>query len=55
MMFLELLGRFERNFGEFRDTRNIPTVRTHPPKAIVELESGMALRVDGRMRWEKAT
>jgi len=54
MMFLELLGRFERNFGEFRD-EHIPTVRNHSPKAIVELESGMALRVDRRMRWEKAT
>jgi hypothetical protein len=26
-----------------------------PPKAIVEFESGMALMVDKRMRWEKAT
>ncbi len=26
-----------------------------PPKAIVEFESGMALMVDERMRWEKAT
>ena len=26
-----------------------------PPRAIVQFENGMALVVDERMRWEKAT
>ncbi len=26
-----------------------------PPKAIVQFDSGMALMVDERMKWEKAT
>ncbi len=34
---------------------DVAQVEPIPPKAIVEFESGMALMVDERMRWEKAT
>ena len=32
---------------------DVAEVEPIPPKAIVEFESGMALVVDERMRWEK--
>ncbi len=54
MRCLELLGQFERRFGEFWDQKHLQ-FEPIPPKAIVEFESGMALMVDERMRWEKAT
>ncbi len=52
MRVLELLGSFERDLEHFGE---IPTVRTYPARASLEFESGMALVVDVRMRWEKAT
>ena len=33
---------------------DVADVEPIPPKAIVQFESGMALVVDERMRWEKA-
>ncbi len=34
---------------------DVAQVAPIPPKAIVQFETGMALMVDARMRWEKAT
>ena len=49
-----VLSRSERNFGAFWDQKYLQ-LEPIPAKAIVEFESGMALMVDERMRWEKAT
>jgi len=34
---------------------DVAEVEPIPPKAVVQFESGMALVVDERMKWEKAT
>ncbi len=52
MRVLELLGRFEGNWSILEKYLQFEPL---PPRPIVEFESGRALRVDVRMRWEKAT